>query len=93
MTENFTLTDEERIDLESFKNHCETTVRYIEDLLNTDRRFKIDVDCHEIDWIYADNARGIILDADWNTMHLQIRTIQDLYKRYEEWKEEKSNND
>ena len=91
MTEKFfTLTDEERTDLKSFKDHCETTVGYIEDLLkNTD----IDEWCSQIDWIYADNARGIILEADWNTMNGEIRTIQDLYKRYEEWKEEKSNND
>ena len=97
MSENFTLTAQERHDLESFRDHCKHTIEYIDDLLNNE---KIDDDCSEIDWIYADNARGIILDADWNivknhsfvshTMHLQIRTIQDLYKRYQEWKEARS---
>lgn len=87
MSENFTLTAQERHDLESFRDHCKHTIEYIDDLLNNE---KIDDDCSEIDWIYADNARGIILDADWNTMHLQIRTIQDLYKRYQEWKGEQS---
>ena len=84
MTDYFTLTEEERIVLESFKDHCKYTMRYIQELLNMK---EIDEWCSEIDYIYADNARGIQLEADWNTMNGEIRVIKALYKRYEEWKD------
>lgn len=81
---SFRLTDDESEALLSFKKHCESTVEYIERILAKD---ELHGQCDEIDWVYADNARGIVLQADWNTMNVEIRTIQDMHKRYEEYKE------
>ena len=82
---SFRLTDDESEALLSFKKHCEYTVEYIERILANNESG--DANCDEIDWVYADNARGIELQADWNTMNVEIRTIQDMHKRLEEYKE------
>ena len=81
----FTLTTDEVTALESFKSHCEYTEKYIDRLLYNNTNG--DADCDELEWIYADNARGLVLQADWSTMHGEIRVIQDMEKRYAEYKD------
>ena len=83
---NFILTDNEIGALESFKSHCESTVENIDDYLASNAKGYADKDL--LYYIYADNARGIVLEADWNVMHNEIRTIQELNKRYSDWEDE-----
>ena len=84
----FTLTADEVTALESFKSHCEHTEGNIDRLLDANGTGDIGYDCYELEWIYADTARGIELLADHNTQHWNIRVIQDMEKRYSEYKEQ-----
>ena len=86
MSEKFKLTDEEYDALDSFKRHCKNTVKYIEEYLE-----QMDRGIHDetlLYYIYADNARGIELIADWNVMWNEIRIIQELHKRFSKWEDE-----
>ena len=69
----FTLTADEVSALEGLKNHFEHTGE--------------NIDSHELECIYADTARGIELQADHNTQWWNIRVIQDMEKRYAEYKD------
>ena len=83
----FTLIADEVSALERYKEHCEHTGENIDRLLDANGTGDIGYDCMELEWIYADTARGIELQADHNTQHWNIRIIKDMEKRYSEYKE------
>ena len=87
----FTLTADEVSALEGLKNHFEHTGENIDRLLAANQTGDIGNDSDELEWIYADNARGLELLADWNTMNGEIRVIQDMEKRYAEYKDKEVN--
>ena len=87
----FTLIADEVSALERYKEHCEHTGENIDRLLDANGTGDIGYDCMELEWIYADTARGIELQADHNTQWWNIRIIQDMEKRYAEYKDKEVN--
>ena len=87
----FTLTADEVSALEGLKNHFEHTGENIDRLLAANQTGDIGIDSHELECIYADTARGIELQADHNTQWWNIRIIQDMEKRYAEYKDKEVN--
>tara|TARA_B110001454_G_scaffold208295_1_gene220624 strand:+ start:645 stop:899 length:255 start_codon:yes stop_codon:yes gene_type:complete len=79
----FKLTDDELGALDSFKSHCEYTIECITDFLNDYEKGIVNGDT--LGYIHAENTRGIDVIADYNIMHNQLRTIQELEKRYSEY--------
>jgi hypothetical protein len=79
----FKLTDEEIDDLQRFRNHCDATIEYIDEYLGKNSKGVHDKDL--LYWIHAENTRGIEVRADYNIMHNELRTIQELEKRYSEY--------
>ena len=88
---SFTLTADEVTALEGLKNHFEHTGENIDRLLAANQTGDIGNDSDELEWIYADTARGIELQADHNTQWWNIRIIQDMEKRYAEYKDKEVN--
>jgi hypothetical protein len=81
---DFKLKEEEIMDLESFKDHCIRSAEYIKEYLD----LYLNKDFHDKDllqWIHAENTRGIEVIADHNIMNNELRTIQDLEKRFSKW--------
>ena len=79
----FELTDEEIDALDSFKDHCDYTIKCITDFLNDYKKGIVDGDT--LGYIHAENTRGIDVIADYNIMNRELRTIQELEKRYSEY--------
>jgi hypothetical protein len=81
---DFKLKDEEIMALESFKDHCIRSAEYIKEYLDQylNKNFQ---DKDLLEWIHAENTRGVEVIADHNIMHDELRTIQDLEKRFSKW--------
>ena len=79
---DFKLTEEEVKAFEAMKSSFESSIGYIEDLLEKNERGN--ADCSELSWVYVDHVRGLDRIADYNTLWDSRNVIDNCYKRYQD---------